>query len=102
MDYVTVLTCASDKFATKQRIWMESAQQWHTISYDKAYWFGYGRAEVDGIIGKVLRTGELYELRDTTGKPITTAEGRAIIAEQFSIPAEIRNARRRYRAENLS
>jgi transposase len=53
-------------------------------------------------IGKVLRTGELYELRDTTGKPITTAEGRAIIAEQFSIPAEIRNARRRHRAENLS
>jgi hypothetical protein len=57
MDYVTVLTCASDRFATKQRIWMESAQQWHTISYDKAYWFGYGRAEVDGI----NRLGELLE-----------------------------------------
>ena len=53
-------------------------------------------------IGKVLRTGEPYELRDTTGKPITTAEGRAIIAEQFSIPVEIRNARRRHRAESLS
>jgi transposase len=53
-------------------------------------------------IGKVLRTGELYELRDTTGKPITTAEGRAIIAERFSIPVEIRNARRRHRAESLS
>ena len=57
MDYVTVLTWASDRFATKQRIWMESAQQWHTISYDKAYWFGYGRAEVDGI----NRLGELLE-----------------------------------------
>ena len=32
-------------------------------------------------IGKMLRTGEAYELRDDTGKTITIAEGRTIIAE---------------------
>jgi transposase len=52
-------------------------------------------------IGKVLRTSEPYELRDCSGKPITIAEGRAIVTEHFSIPAEIRNARRRHRAESL-
>src|SRR5689334_25240698 len=46
-------------------------------------------------IGKVLRTGEAYELRGSDGKPISAAEGRAMVAERFSIPAEIRNARRR-------
>ena len=53
-------------------------------------------------IGKVLRTGEAYELRDQAGKPISVAEGRAIVAEQFSIPVEIRNARRKHRAESLA
>jgi hypothetical protein len=48
-------------------------------------------------IGKVLRTGEAYELRDTEGQPITVAEGRSIVAEQFGIPKEIRDARRRHR-----
>ncbi len=50
-------------------------------------------------IGKVLRTGEAYELRDIDGTTITVAEGRAIVAERFSIPAEIRNARRRHRPD---
>jgi transposase len=50
-------------------------------------------------IGKVLRTGDAYELRDTDGTPISVSEGKAIVAERFSIPAEIRNARRRHRAE---
>jgi transposase len=50
-------------------------------------------------IGKVLRTGEAYELRDTEGQPISIAEGRSIVAERFSIPKEIRDARRRYREE---
>ncbi len=53
-------------------------------------------------IGKVLRTGEPYELRDGDGQPITIAEGRTIVAERFSIPAEVRNARRRHRAESLA
>jgi transposase len=52
-------------------------------------------------IGKVLRTGDSYELRDCTGKPITVAEGKAIVAEHFVIPVEIRNARRRQRVESL-
>lgn len=51
-------------------------------------------------IGKVLRTGEDYELRDTDGTPISVAEGKAIVAERFSIPVEIRNARRKQRAES--
>ena len=49
-------------------------------------------------IGKVLRTGEAYALRDIDGTTITVAEGRAIVAERFSVPAEIRNARRRHRS----
>jgi transposase len=47
-------------------------------------------------IGRVLRTGQAYELRDTDGTPITTAQGKVICAERFSIPLEIRNARRRH------
>jgi transposase len=50
-------------------------------------------------IGKVLRTGQPYELRDSAGKPISIAEGRTLVAERFSIPDEIRNARRRHHAE---
>ena len=34
-----------------------------------------------------------YELRDTDGRPISTAEARAIIAERYAIPDEIRRAR---------
>jgi hypothetical protein len=43
----------------------------------------------------VLRTGQAYQLRDTAGQPITIAEGRAIIAEHYSIPPDLRSARRR-------
>lgn len=50
-------------------------------------------------VGTVLRTNKAYELRDTNGSPITVAQGKAIIAERFTIPAEIRNARRRHRVE---
>ena len=53
-------------------------------------------------IGKVLRTGQPYELRDSAGKSINIAEGRAIIAERFTIPAEIRNVRRKHRAESAA
>ena len=49
-------------------------------------------------IGKVLRTGAGYELRDTDGTPISVAQGKAIVVERFSIPSEIRNARRKQRA----
>ena len=50
-------------------------------------------------IGRVLRTGEHYELRDIDGTPISIAQGKAIVAEQFSVPAEIRQVRRRHRQE---
>jgi hypothetical protein len=50
-------------------------------------------------VGKVLRTGQPYELRDTDGTPISLAQGKAIVAERFTIPAEIRNVRRRNREE---
>ena len=53
-------------------------------------------------IGKVLRTGQAYELRDHDGTPITVALGRAIVAERFSIPIEIRNARRKHRVESTA
>ncbi|MGK7871438.1 transposase [Falsiroseomonas sp. E2-1-a20] len=53
-------------------------------------------------IGRVLRTGLAYELRDTDGTPVSVAQGRIIVTERFSIPAEIRNARRRHRAEAIA
>ena len=37
-------------------------------------------------IGKVLRTGEAYELRDTAGQPITVAEGRASLPSASASP----------------
>lgn len=53
-------------------------------------------------IGKVLRTGQAYELRDNDGTPITVTLGKAIVAERFSIPIEIRNARRKHRVESTA
>jgi transposase len=50
-------------------------------------------------IGKVLRTGEPYELRDMDGNPISVTQGKNIVAERFTIPTEVRNARRRHRQE---
>lgn len=48
-------------------------------------------------IAACLRTGTLYELRDTDGRVIAEQEGRAIIAERYTIPPEIRRARRQVR-----
>lgn len=41
-----------------------------------------------------LRNGTPYQLRDVDGRAITEAEGRAIVAERYQIPPEIRAARR--------
>jgi len=41
-----------------------------------------------------LRNHTPYQLRDVDGQPITPAQGRAIIAERYQIPPEIRAARR--------
>ena len=46
-------------------------------------------------IAACWRRGERYVLRDTDGREITRAEGRAIVAERYAIPDEVRRARRR-------
>ena len=46
-------------------------------------------------IHAVLKSGRPYVLRDTDGRPIDLSEGRRIVAERFSVPDEIRRARRR-------
>ena len=48
-------------------------------------------------IGSCLRRGEPYVLRDTDGNDITAEEGRHIVKERFTVPAEVRVARRRTR-----
>jgi len=45
-------------------------------------------------IASCLRNDAHYELRDVDGTPITTEQGRAIVAERYQIPAEVRAARR--------
>ncbi len=42
-----------------------------------------------------LRSGTPYILRDLDGAVITKAQGRAIVAERYTIPPEIRDARRK-------
>jgi transposase len=46
-------------------------------------------------IHSVLKSGRPYVLRDADGRTIDVAEGKRIIAERFSVPDEIRKARRR-------
>jgi len=40
------------------------------------------------------RAGEPYVIRDTEGTPVSLAEGRRIIAERYTVPAELREQRR--------
>jgi transposase len=40
------------------------------------------------------RAGTPYQLRDTDGTPLTTSEGRAIVAQRYQISAELRAQRR--------
>ena len=46
-------------------------------------------------IYRVRKTGQPYVLRDLTGTPITVPEGKHIVANLFTVPLEIRQARRR-------
>jgi hypothetical protein len=50
-------------------------------------------------IAACWRNGQLYELRDTDGRPITEAEGRKICAERYKIDAATRSARRNSTAQ---
>jgi transposase len=43
----------------------------------------------------VLREGRPYELRDTDGTPVTPAQARAIIAEHYKVPEEVRKRNNR-------
>lgn len=45
-------------------------------------------------IASCLRNGIHYELRDTDGQLITEQQGRAIVTERYTIPTEVRAARR--------
>jgi hypothetical protein len=47
----------------------------------------------------VLRDGRPYELCDIDGTPLTWQEARAIIAERYHVPEEVRKARRDKYAE---
>ena len=38
------------------------------------------------------RRGERYVIRDCDGRPVSVAEGRSIVAERYSVPAEVRRA----------
>lgn len=40
------------------------------------------------------RTGQPYQLRDIDGSPVTVDQARAIIAERYAIPADLRTRRR--------
>jgi len=44
-------------------------------------------------IAHCQRTGQPYVLRDTDGRPISTAEGRAIVKACHTVPKEVRKAR---------
>lgn len=57
-------------------------------------------------IGTCMRTGQLYQLRDVDGTPITEAEGRAIVKERYQIDPRhadhVRHQRMRHRAQAAS
>ena len=39
------------------------------------------------------RRGERYVIRDCEGRPVSADEGRSIVAERYSVPAEVRRQR---------
>jgi hypothetical protein len=45
-----------------------------------------------------LSRGEPYVLRDVDGREVSVAEGRAIVAERFAVPEEVRRRRRTRKA----
>ena len=47
----------------------------------------------------VMRRGTPYEIRDTDSRPVTPAETKAIIADQFTVTAEVRARRRSKKME---
>jgi transposase len=80
----------------------EVARQWDpqiaAIYYDQVV--NKGKHHVQGVcccgthlldrVRAVLRDGQPYELRDVDGTPVTWEEARAIIAERYHVPEEVR------------
>ena len=50
----------------------------------------YCATHVLGLVRAVLRDRRRYELRDRDGTPVTWQEARAIIAEHYHVPEEVR------------
>ena len=46
----------------------------------------------------MIARGQCYQLRDTDGQPITSRAAKALIAERFTVPAEIRQRARAHSA----
>ncbi|MDQ1721410.1 MAG: hypothetical protein QOI26_1144 [Pseudonocardiales bacterium] len=46
----------------------------------------------------VLTRGQNYQLRDPDGRPVTTREAKAMIADRFTVPAEVRTRARAHSA----
>lgn len=53
-------------------------------------------------IAACWRRGEHYLVRDASGRPVTAQQARAIIAERYTIPAELRAARRTTRSHQAT
>ncbi len=49
-------------------------------------------------IWTVLARGQNYQLRDPNGQPITTRAAKTLIAERFTVPAEVRKRARAHSA----
>lgn len=49
-------------------------------------------------VAAVLREGRPYELRDVDGTPVDLATAKRIVAERYTVPEEVRKARRQPRA----
>jgi hypothetical protein len=79
------------------------AARYHRLMVDSGKHHTSAVCTVAGVlltrIAACLRAGTHYRLRDTDGTPITEQQGRAIIAQRYAIPPEIRAARRQLSAD---
>jgi hypothetical protein len=57
-------------------------------------WSGAGRSHLAERAWVTLLRQEPYVIRDLEGNPISVAEGKAIVAEHFKVPEEVRRRRR--------
>ena len=78
------------------------AERYHRLVVDKGKHQGSALCSVAPVlmsrIAACWRNGTRYELRDTDGRAITEAEGRAICAERYKVDPAVRAKRRRANA----